>query len=571
MYKRMTTALTVIAFVFLAATSGCAAGVSGRSAHPAASPSRSATGHHSLGFVPNEHAPTVPQVARSGSLPLEVNLSAFNPPVGDQDDESPLGGSMGDDSCTSWATGYYLRGWYAKRDGYYPTQGFAPMYLYAQIVRGVDRGTTFAENLDIQKEQGIDASSDYLHGNLDFTTQPTDTERTNAARYKIARYEDYSEGQDRSSEALYGWIQEELASGNPVVIGVAVYDEFLNATASTSYIEAPTHATTFHGYHAVFVYGYDIHGLLIENSWGTGWGNGGFAELDHFYALNNIKEAIAVTPQLPPFSWQRLPGTATDIGVGADGAVWAIGATPVYGGFTILHWNPSTWTWTAVDGGAVRIAVGPDGNPWVVNSFGNIFHWVGRWQSYPGLARDIGIGVDGSVWIVGRSSVLSNADPRIQASGHASLATPPGPGLDPNDGGIYRWNYNDWQQVPGGANRITVCGIFPWTVGSSGAITQRWGSDLHEQRLPGSATDIGCSNSATRNCWIVGTDQTSGSHDHDIYSWNGTNWDATAAATHHQMLSGTGGAVDISVGPAGNAWVVDGAQRIFELPEWQDL
>lgn len=571
MKKRMTTALTVVmAFVLLAMASGCAEGISTGNSRPAASPSSSANAsHQSPGVVPNKQAPPVPQVAYSGNLPATVDLSAYNPPVGDQGVAFPTGGIQGEGSCASWATGYYLRGWYAKRDGSLPTDGFAPNYLYAQIARGVDQGSTFQDNLDILKEQGIDASSDYLHDHLDFTSQPTDTERTNAARYKIASYVDYS-----NSPAFLLWIKAMLASGNPIAISIPVYRYFEEVSATNPFVNSPgiSDIATFLGNHALFVYGYDQRGVLVENSWGTRWGNGGFGELSWDYVAYDATEAVAMTPQLPLFSWQQLPGTASDISVGADGAVWAIGTTPVYGGFNILHWNASTWTWATVDGGAVRIAVGPDGNPWVVNSFGNIFHWVGHWQPFPSLARDIGIGADGSVWIVGKSSVLSNADPGMQASSHASLGTPPpGPDLNPNDGGIYRWNTNDWQQVSGGANRITVCGIFPWTVSSSGAITQRWGSDLRERQLPGSATEISCVGSATRSCWIVGADQLPGSHDHDIFSWNGTGWDSAASATHHQMLSGTGRAVVISVGPAGNAWVVDSANRIFELPQWQDL
>ncbi len=586
MNKRMTTALTLMAVVFLGMTSGCALDASSGNTRPGTSASSGPNAsHQSPGLVPNKQASPVPHVAHTADLPALVDLSAFNPLVGDQGVAFPTGGIQGNGSCASWALGYYLRGWYAKRDGYYPTGGFAPMYLYAQISRGKDQGSTFQQNLDILKQQGIDSSSDYLHDHLDFTSQPTDPERTNAARYKIASSIDFD---SISALDFSYWIKMILASGNPVVISIPVYHNFEEASPADAFVTPPSEsdARTKLGDHAIFVYGYDQLGVFVENSWGTGWGDNGYGELGWDFVSEYANEFAAFIAPLSllssgqppgtptaPFSWQQLPSTASDISVGADGAVWAIGTTPVYGGFTIMHWNPSTWTWANVDGGAVRIAVGPDGNPWVVNSFGNIFHWVGRWQQYPGLARDIGVGVDGSVWIVGKSSVLStNADPRVRASSSASRATPPpGPGLDPNDGGIYRWNNNDWQEVPGGANRITVCGIFPWTVGSSGAITQRWGSDLREQRLPGSATDIACSNSVTRNCWIVGADQISGSHDHDIYSWNGSGWDAAAAATHHQMLSGTGGAVAISVGPAGNAWVVDSAHRIFELPEWQDL
>src|SRR5689334_1387751 len=76
------------------------------------------SGLHSLGFTPNPTATRLalaaPSAAQLAALPASVDLSQNAPPVGDQ-------GSV--NSCTSWATGYYLRGWYAKRDGYYPSGG----------------------------------------------------------------------------------------------------------------------------------------------------------------------------------------------------------------------------------------------------------------------------------------------------------------------------------------------------------------------------------------------------------------------------------------------------------------
>ena len=54
------------------------------------------------------------------------------PPVGNQ-------GSVG--SCTSWATGYYERYW-LRHHALGDTTLFAPMYLYAQISRGVDAGSS---------------------------------------------------------------------------------------------------------------------------------------------------------------------------------------------------------------------------------------------------------------------------------------------------------------------------------------------------------------------------------------------------------------------------------------------
>ena len=74
--------------------------------------------------------------------------------------------------------------------------------------------------------------------------------------------------------------------------------------------------------------------------------------------------------------WEVLPGLAMDIGVGANGAAWAIGSPQEASefGYPILRWNGID-NWDRVKGAAVRIAVSPEGTPWVVNSKNTIFRW----------------------------------------------------------------------------------------------------------------------------------------------------------------------------------------------------
>ena len=75
-------------------------------------------------------------------------------------------------------------------------------------------------------------------------------------------------------------------------------------------------------------------------------------------------------------SWQKVPGAARDIGVGADGTVWVIGTESAPGGRVLFRLGPQGWV--KVDGGAERIAVGPDGQPWVVTNAGAILRRVGN-------------------------------------------------------------------------------------------------------------------------------------------------------------------------------------------------
>lgn len=214
-------------------------------------------------------------------------------------------------------------------------------------------------------------------------------------------------------------------------------------------------------------------------------------------------------------NWQRLPGSASDIGVGADGSVWAIGTDERSGGFGIYHWVGSGWQ--RVDGGALRIDVDPNGVPWIVNNSHSIYRREGdAWIRVVGNARDIGIGADGSVWVT-------------------------------SGGGTYRYIEEDWVGVRGSGVRIDVDpqGI-PWVIDHTNDIHQliagRW------IRRPGEARDIGIGGDGS--VWIVGTSGDDGGH--HIYRWTGSMWNAVQGSSRQ-----------ISVGPDGHPWAANSGGDIY--------
>ena len=142
--------------------------------------------------------------------------------------------------------------------------------------------------------------------------------------------------------------------------------------------------------------------------------------------------------------WQRMPGLALDIGIGADGSVWVAYYEGVY------RWNG--FSWDNYGGSGSRIDVGPDGTPWVVGFSDRIYTLVGGdWVQLPGEAGDIGVGADGSVWVIGTPDEdYFNFD-----------------GFEPQ--GIYRWNGFDWDKVQGNGLDISVGpNGEPW-------VTNAWG------------------------------------------------------------------------------------------------
>ncbi|HOY19239.1 MAG TPA: hypothetical protein PLC89_18165 [Haliscomenobacter sp.] len=193
-------------------------------------------------------------------------------------------------------------------------------------------------------------------------------------------------------------------------------------------------------------------GYTIQRWTGSAW-----------QAVDGAALRVAVDPQGNPWvvndanqifrresnRWIQVPGQARDIGIGADGSVWIIGAEVAAGGYSIRYWSGSAWV--LVGGGGVRISVHPSGQPFVVNNRGEIFqrNVSGSWRNYPGLATDIAVGPSGALWVIGTDVIGS-------------------------DFGIHFWNGLEWNTVDGGGTQIGVgTDGRPWIANSRFEIYRR--------------------------------------------------------------------------------------------------
>lgn len=198
---------------------------------------------------------------RVGSLtpPSSYSLQQYAISPGDQ-------GQVG--SCVTWATGYTGYGVLMNEQGI-SGGPMAPMFIYAQIAQGNDQGTYASVALPMEQEQGIDTKSDYWQGDFDYTTQPDANERANAAHYKLSGSRDLTGGDVVTN------IKQAISSGLPVPIGFQVRQSFMNLNQSNyNYVPDPSESVV--GGHEVTIVAYDENGVTIENSWGAGWGNGGY-------------------------------------------------------------------------------------------------------------------------------------------------------------------------------------------------------------------------------------------------------------------------------------------------------
>ncbi|AVQ07661.1 TPA: C1 family peptidase [Xanthomonas vasicola pv. zeae] len=196
-------------------------------------------------------------------------------------------------SCASWAAAHTLTGWYANANKQ-ARRRFAPMYLYSQVNGGVDEGSTLEAPLEIALAQGIDTEQHYSWGNYDWKHQPTAADRANAARNPTpyGHYTVLFSGNGNGGRALIEQIKLALASSTPVAIGFYVRQGFKELTPKNQVDYDIT--TPILGGHAVIALGYDREGLIVENSWGTEWGNKGFAKLSWSVVAKDVIGADVV-------------------------------------------------------------------------------------------------------------------------------------------------------------------------------------------------------------------------------------------------------------------------------------
>jgi len=231
------------------------------------------------------------------AVPASVDLTKYTAPVGDQ-------GQVG--SCVTWAIDYAMMGVYAREQGRRNSQ-FAPMYAYSQIQAQAHRrddGAYPSEAYNITRTQGVDTKSDYTQGPFNWQTLPNARERANAGYARTGGFSDLY----ANPGYPVGWpgytrpfgenekvaIQNALSQGRPVALSMAVLWSFFELDAQHPWLSADsepgaTNADVY-GYHEVLIVGYDQRGVKIQNSWGTGWGQGGFGYLEWGYLARSYAD-----------------------------------------------------------------------------------------------------------------------------------------------------------------------------------------------------------------------------------------------------------------------------------------
>lgn len=241
--------------------------------------------HHALGanFDKNAKRSFSALAAKEApaALPAAADLSRFAPSPGDQGQVN---------SCVSWAINYTA---YTILEAEQGIAGGpqAPMYTYAQLVKGQNVGTYPKDTLDIAASQGVDARSHYWQGDYDYTTQPDASERANAANWKLSGYTTLNTG-----NGLQAGVQDSVSKGLPVIITIPVYGSFeqISAAKAADYSYYPGANEKLLGYHEITIIGYNAQGVRVQNQWGGNWGDSGRINLSWNYLAGQVNEAEAV-------------------------------------------------------------------------------------------------------------------------------------------------------------------------------------------------------------------------------------------------------------------------------------
>lgn len=222
------------------------------------------------------------------SLPKSVDYSnsEYLPPVQKQNGNS----------CVGWAVGYYLRTFQeGKEHGWDIMDGnsidknrvFSPYFIYNQINGSTDNGATLQDAGKLLKCVGAATIGDFEEPR-GFDVKPSYDVVRKGYKYRIADfYKLFSRNDD--SKMKINSLKEYLLTGDLPVIGIDAGHSWEKPHLNDRGEYIVTMDDSYIGGHAVVVVGYDdelltpdgIGAFKVLNSWGTEWGDGGYAYVSY--------------------------------------------------------------------------------------------------------------------------------------------------------------------------------------------------------------------------------------------------------------------------------------------------
>jgi C1A family cysteine protease len=204
------------------------------------------------------------------NLPAHVDLRPSCSPI---DDQTTLG------ACTGHAIAGMLE-YYAVKAG--KPVDYSRLFIYYQerllehTVRS-DAGAMIRDGMKACAKVGAPLETLWPYDVKKFARKPPAKAYADAAARKIKSYRRVAD---------LDHMRAELALGNPVVLGITVYESFeSDQVARTGVVPMPGAHERSLGGHAVLAVGYDdaTQMGIVRNSWGPEWGDGGYFYLPYAY------------------------------------------------------------------------------------------------------------------------------------------------------------------------------------------------------------------------------------------------------------------------------------------------
>lgn len=225
------------------------------------------------------------------NIPLQIapDLRTWSEPVGNQ-------GGVG--SCTTWAIGYALMGWWQnKQSRIASSEWFNPMSLYSVVRIPTDRGSWPKDVFARASTIGVTKAADYSVNEFNYTHSPTPLEVLKGVPYRFSGWRTLFANPDPyngGGSAGASMIKNELWAGRPVAVAARVYSDFTalsGVSKPSSYVYSKGSSAYYRGLHEMLAVGYNADGLLLQNSWGTGFASSGYVRVNWSYVNSDIFEA----------------------------------------------------------------------------------------------------------------------------------------------------------------------------------------------------------------------------------------------------------------------------------------
>ena len=225
---------------------------------------------------------------------------SYLPPSVDLSDRFPRPRHQGEQgSCVGWAVGYAARAFYESAAGGGSRLGAdripSPAYIYdstRRFARSCDSGSRISDALNLLKDGAV-SLAEYPYNEDVCWGRPQAQIIARASRFTIAEWRVVDTHR-------LDQVKGELAGGHPVVIGMRPNRGFHQLRGWKVWRAGIPESDD--GHHAVTVVGYSEQGqyFVVMNSWGPGWGDGGFGRIGYETFHKRVRRGFSMRIEAEP-------------------------------------------------------------------------------------------------------------------------------------------------------------------------------------------------------------------------------------------------------------------------------